>query len=150
MVKKISIVCYITKKLLLYCSWLIWPIQNEAKKLENDRNPGIWVLIMKVLNESYPINTNMTGFRCFSKTLCPCALDESCLSIRRIMNIVKISILNCIVKMLIPTLTFVFLVLFILLCFSFRVLSFFFFFMISCSFPIKNLKGEKVNNITFG
>ena len=25
--------------------WLIWPTQNDAKTLKNDRNPGIWVLI---------------------------------------------------------------------------------------------------------
>ena len=29
----------------LCCWWLIWPIQNEAKKLKNNWNPGIWVLI---------------------------------------------------------------------------------------------------------
>ena len=31
------------------------------------------------------MNTNMAGFRCFhKKTLHPCALDESCLSIGRV------------------------------------------------------------------
>ena len=29
-----------------------------------------------VLNESFPMNTNMTGFRGFSKYFCSCALDE--------------------------------------------------------------------------
>ena len=29
----------------LCCWWLILPIQNDAKKLKNDRNPSIWVLI---------------------------------------------------------------------------------------------------------
>ena len=38
---------------------------------------------LRVLSESYPINTNMTGFRGFSKPLCPSALDESKLSIGR-------------------------------------------------------------------
>ena len=27
----------------LCCWWLIWPIQNDAKKLRNDWNPGKWV-----------------------------------------------------------------------------------------------------------
>ena len=31
---------------------------------------------MRVLIEGYHINTNMTGFRCFSKILRPCALDR--------------------------------------------------------------------------
>ena len=35
---------------------------------------------LRVLSESYLMNTNMTGFRCFSKTLHPYALDESRLS----------------------------------------------------------------------
>ena len=25
------------------CCWLIWPIQNATKKLENHRNPGTWL-----------------------------------------------------------------------------------------------------------
>ena len=29
----------------LCCWWLIWPIQNYAKNLKNDGNPGTWVLI---------------------------------------------------------------------------------------------------------
>ena len=40
---------------------------------------------LRVLSESYPMNTNMTGFRCFfKKTLCSCALDKSSLSIGRV------------------------------------------------------------------
>ena len=39
---------------------------------------------LKVLCESYPMNTNMIGFKWFSKILCHCALDESSLSIRRV------------------------------------------------------------------
>ena len=36
-------------------------------------------------SESFPMNTNMTGFRCFSKTvLYPFALDETSLSIERV------------------------------------------------------------------
>ena len=57
----------ITDHVLLYlkplcCCWLIRPIQNGAKNLKNDWNPGIWVLIW-VLSESYPMNTNTTGLR---------------------------------------------------------------------------------------
>ena len=40
----------------------MWPIEHEAKNLKNDCNPVIWVL-----GESYPMNTNMTGFKWFSK-----------------------------------------------------------------------------------
>ena len=39
---------------------------------------------LKGLNESYPMNTNMTGFRWFSKNFHACALDENSLSIRRV------------------------------------------------------------------
>ena len=38
---------------------------------------------LRVLSESYPMNTNMTGFRWFS-SLHPCALDKSSLSIGRV------------------------------------------------------------------
>ena len=39
---------------------------------------------LRVLSESYPMNTNMTGFRKLKKTLHPCALDECRLSIGRV------------------------------------------------------------------
>ena len=42
---------------------LFWPIQNDAKKLENDLNT------LRVLSEGFPMNTNMTGFRWFWKHL---------------------------------------------------------------------------------
>ena len=32
-----------------WCWWLIWPIQNDAKKLKNDWNLGTWVLIWEYL-----------------------------------------------------------------------------------------------------
>ena len=38
---------------------------------------------LRVLSESYLMNTKMTGFRGFKKSLHPCALDESSLSIGR-------------------------------------------------------------------
>ena len=39
---------------------------------------------LRVLLESFPMNTNVTGFRCFSKIFAPCGLDESSLSIGRV------------------------------------------------------------------
>ena len=42
---------------------------------------------LRVLSESYPINTNMTGFRTldgFHYSLPPCALDESSFSIGKV------------------------------------------------------------------
>ena len=39
---------------------------------------------LKELSESYPMNTNMTGLDGFQKSLCPCALDKSSLSIGRV------------------------------------------------------------------
>ena len=39
---------------------------------------------LRVLSESYPVYTNMTGFSCFFKLLCPAALDISSLSIGRV------------------------------------------------------------------
>ena len=44
-------------------------IQNDAKKLKNDRNPHMSTHLRE-LSESYPMNTNMTVFRCFFKNLC--------------------------------------------------------------------------------
>ena len=42
---------------------------------------------LRVLSESYPMNTNMTGFRLFSKSLRFCALDDSSLSIGRVLMV---------------------------------------------------------------
>ena len=39
---------------------------------------------LRALSESYPMNTNTTGIRWFSKILCPCALDNSSLNISSI------------------------------------------------------------------
>ena len=39
---------------------------------------------LRVLRESFPMNTNMMGFRWFSKTLHPCTSDISSLSIGRV------------------------------------------------------------------
>ena len=52
---------------------------KSCKNLKDDWNPGTWVL-----SESYIMNTNMTGFRCFQQLLHLCSLDESNLSIGRV------------------------------------------------------------------
>ena len=39
---------------------------------------------LRVLSKSYPMNTNMTGLDGFQKSLRPCGLDESSLSIGRV------------------------------------------------------------------
>ena len=39
---------------------------------------------LRVLNESFQMNTNMTGFRWFSSIFVSCALDESSLTIQRV------------------------------------------------------------------
>ena len=38
----------------------------------------------RVLSESYPINTNLAGLDGLLKSVCPCALEESSLSIGRV------------------------------------------------------------------
>ena len=48
---------------LLVANWLL---QNYARKLKNNWNPGTKVHL-KVLTESYSMNINMTGFRWFPK-----------------------------------------------------------------------------------
>ena len=48
-------------------------IQKTWKKLLKPWQMGTH---LRVLSESYPMNTNMTGFRWFSKSLHPCSLDE--------------------------------------------------------------------------
>ena len=47
---------------------------------------------LRVLSESFPMNTNMTGFRCFSHFflfLRSCALEESSLSIGRVISVLS-------------------------------------------------------------
>ena len=45
--------------------WQKWLVQNFAKCLRKSLN--IWHMgtHLRVLSEVYPMNTNMTGFRCF-------------------------------------------------------------------------------------
>ena len=51
----------------LCCWWLIWPIQNYAKNLQKCLKPWHMGTPLRVLSKSFPMNTNMTGFRWFSK-----------------------------------------------------------------------------------
>ena len=50
---------------------------------------------MRVLIESYPMNTNMTGYRWFSKIFASLYLDESSLSIDRVKNGKQLFTLGC-------------------------------------------------------
>ena len=65
-----------------WCWWLIWQLQNDAKNLKNDWNPGTWVLIFF---QRIPTWQGLCGFQ---KSLLACALDESSLSIGRVKRVV--------------------------------------------------------------
>ena len=45
--------------------------------------------LLRVPSKTFPMNTNMTRLGWFSKNLCPCALDESSLSIGRVISLLK-------------------------------------------------------------
>ena len=49
------------------CWWLIFSIQNDAKKTEKLLHPWHMGTHLRGLGENCPMNTNMTGFRWFSK-----------------------------------------------------------------------------------
>ena len=53
----------------------------DLKPWHIDRKPWHIDTHLRVLNENYPMYTNMTGFRWSSKSLHLCALDEISLSI---------------------------------------------------------------------
>ena len=63
------------------CWWLIWSIQNDAKNLKNDWNPGIWVLIWEHSTRAIQWIPTWQGLDGFLKSLCPCAMNKSSLSI---------------------------------------------------------------------
>ena len=75
-----------SRDLTLICVWrLIWQIKQKwCKKTENISKHWHIGTHMRVLSESFLKNTNITRFRWFSKSLHPCALDESSLSIGRV------------------------------------------------------------------
>ena len=54
------------------------------QKSEKWLKPWLMGTHMRVLSESYPMNTNMTSLDGLLKSLHPCALDESSLSIGRV------------------------------------------------------------------
>ena len=54
---------------------------------------------LRVLSESYPMNTNMTGLDGLKRTLPPCVWDESSLSIGRVNTEVTFVILGLLVRM---------------------------------------------------
>ena len=57
------------------------PIQNDAKKLKDDR-PWLMVSTQQELSNEYQHDrVNSDGFQ---RSMHPCALDKSCLSIRRL------------------------------------------------------------------
>ena len=58
--------------------------KNDAKNTLKWLKPWHMGTHLRVLSESYPINTNMTGFRWFQKTLHSYSVDESRLSIGRV------------------------------------------------------------------
>ena len=68
----------------LWCWMIILPIQNDAKMLENDWNPGIWVLIWEHSARAFQWIPTWQGLNGFQKSLHSCALDERSLSIGRV------------------------------------------------------------------
>ena len=45
---------------------------------------------LRVLSESYPMNTDMKGLDCFQKSLRPCSFDVSSLSIWQALRLIVI------------------------------------------------------------
>ena len=63
---------------------LMLPIQNNAKKLKYDWNPGTWVLIWEYSARAIQWIPTWKGLDGFQKSLCPCVLGKSSLSIGRV------------------------------------------------------------------
>ena len=55
-----------------------------CKNMDNDQNPGKWVLIWKCSVRAIQWIPTLQGLDAFKKYLCPCAFDKSRLSIRRV------------------------------------------------------------------
>ena len=68
----------------LCCWWLIWPIQNDAKKLKNDWTPGTLVLIWEYSSRAIQWIPTWHALDGFQKSLHPYDLIESSLSIGRV------------------------------------------------------------------
>ena len=75
-----------TATLLLASSTLVNNCQykNNTKKLKNDCNPGIWVLIWEYSLKKFQWIPTWQGIGGFEKSLCLCVLGESSFSIRRV------------------------------------------------------------------
>ena len=58
---------------------------------------------LRVFSDCYPMNTNMTGFRGFSKIFGPYALDESSLSIGRVDNTTGKSPVSAVILLIEPS-----------------------------------------------
>ena len=54
------------------------------KKLKNDWNPGKWALIWEYLARTFQWIQTWKGLNGFQKSVCPCALVKSSLSIERV------------------------------------------------------------------
>ena len=58
----------------------MWPIQNEAKNLKINETQWHVGTHLRVLSKSYPMNINMTAFRCFSKVFASLGVYKSSLN----------------------------------------------------------------------
>ena len=66
---------------------LVTNLANTKRCKETGEGLNTWHMgtYLKLLSESYPLNTNKAGFRWFlKKSLHPCALNKSSLSIGRV------------------------------------------------------------------
>ena len=82
--RKTGVTMVITHHQPLCYWWLIWPIPKIQKKLENDWDPGTWVLIWEYSSKAIQWIPTWQGLEDFQKCACPCAVDESSLSIGRV------------------------------------------------------------------
>ena len=58
------------------CWWQILPIQNDARNQKKDWHKGAH---LRVLSKSHPMNTNMTGFKWFSKIFAQMVFKSLCI-----------------------------------------------------------------------
>ena len=75
---------YIVRYIFLsVCLTVLFPVYMSVCPLFNYFTNFYWHMgtHRRVLSESYPMNTNMTGFRWVSKTFAFLALDKSCLAL---------------------------------------------------------------------
>ena len=74
------------------CWWLIWPIQNDAKKVMHEKwlKPchvaWCWYSSESIQRELPQWIPTWQGLNGFQRFLCSCALDESSVSIGRVSN----------------------------------------------------------------